>query len=115
MAEDIQGLLNRIQSDGIEKAEAEKKRILDNAKQQADELVAKAKAEAEAIMKSAREEAVISENKGKAAVKQAARDVILSLQTELQKCTRSPLKTYTDIPLIAKPSISKPRSLEWVR
>jgi V/A-type H+-transporting ATPase subunit E len=84
MAEDIQGLLNRIQSDGIEKAEAEKKRILDNAKQQADELVAKAREEAEAIMKSAREEAVISENKGKAAVKQAARDVILSLQTELQ-------------------------------
>ena len=85
MAEDIQGLLNRIQSDGIEKAEAEKKRILDNAKQQADELLAKAREEAEAIMKSAREEAVISENKGKAAVKQAARDVILSLQTELQK------------------------------
>ena len=85
MAEDIQGLLNRIQSDGIEKAEAEKKRILENAKQQADELLAKAREEAEAIMKSAREEAVISENKGKAAVKQAARDVILSLQTELQK------------------------------
>ena len=36
MAEDIQGLLNRIQSDGIEKAEAEKKRILENAKQQAE-------------------------------------------------------------------------------
>lgn len=85
MAEDIQGLLNRIQSDGIEKAEAEKKRILDDAKQQAAEILAKAKAEAEAIMKNASEEAVISENKGKAAVKQAARDVILSLQTELQK------------------------------
>lgn len=85
MAEDIQGLLNRIQSDGIEKAEAEKKRILDDAKKQAEEIVAKAKAEAAAIMKNAGEEAVISENKGKAAVKQAARDVILSLQTELQK------------------------------
>ena len=85
MAEDIQGLLNRIQSDGIAKAEAEKKQILDDAKQQAEAILAKAKADAEEIVKNANAEAAVSESKGKAAVKQAARDVLLGLQTELQK------------------------------
>lgn len=85
MAEDIQGLLNRIQSEGIEKAEAEKKKILEAAKQQAEEILAQAKKEAAEIVKNAETEAGISESKGKAAVKQAARDVILSLQADLQK------------------------------
>lgn len=84
MAEDIQGLLNRIQSEGIEKAEAEKKQILENAKQQAEAILAAAKAEAEEIVKNAKAEAEINTNKGKAAVKQAARDVLLSLQADLQ-------------------------------
>lgn len=84
MAEDIQGLLNRIQSEGIEKAEAEKKQILENAKQQAEAILAAAKAEAEEIVKNAEAEAEINTNKGKAAVKQAARDVLLSLQADLQ-------------------------------
>ena len=85
MAEDIQGLLNRIQSDGIEKAEAEKKQILDDARQQAEAIIAKAKAEASEIVKNAEAEAAVNEEKGKAAVKQAARDVLLSLQADLQK------------------------------
>lgn len=85
MAEDIQGLLNRIQSDGIEKAEAEKKRILDEAKQQAEAIISQAKADAAEIVKDAKAEAEVSESKGKAAVKQAARDVLLSLQADLQK------------------------------
>ena len=85
MSEDIQGLLDRIQSDGIEKAEAEKKRILDAAKQEAAEIITKARTEAAGIIKEAEESAAISESKGNAAVKQAARDVILSLQSDLQK------------------------------
>lgn len=85
MAEDIQGLLNRIQSEGIEKAEAEKKQILDQAKQQAESIVARAKEEAAEIIKNAESEAAVNESKGKAAVKQAARDVLLSLQADLQK------------------------------
>ena len=84
MAEDIQGLLNRIQAEGIEKAEAEKRRILDDAKRQAEEILSDAKTKAASIVKTAEEEASVSENKGKAAVKQAARDVLLSLQADLQ-------------------------------
>ena len=85
MAEDIQGLLNRIQSEGIEKAEAEKNQILADAKQQADAIVAQAKAEAAEIIKNAEAEAAMNESKCKAAVRQAARDVSLGLQSDLQK------------------------------
>lgn len=85
MAEDIQGLLNRIQSEGIEKAEAEKNQILSDAKRQADAIVAQAKAEAAEIIKNAEAEAAMNESKGKAAVRQAARDVSLGLQSDLQK------------------------------
>ncbi|MBQ7402271.1 MAG: hypothetical protein IJW05_02400 [Lentisphaeria bacterium] len=89
MAEDIQGLLNRIQADGIEKAEAQKQQILSEAKRQAEEIISKAKAEAAEIIKNAEAEAEISENKGKASVKQAARDVLLSLQADLDQRLKS--------------------------
>ena len=85
MAEDIQGLLNRIQSEGIEKAEAEKKLILDSAKQQAEEILAKAKADADEIIKAANADAAVSERRGKAAIQQAARDTLLALQNDFQK------------------------------
>ncbi len=89
MAEDIQGLLNRIQADGIEKAEAQKQQILSEAKRQAEEIISKAKAEAAEIIRNAETEAEISENKGKASVKQAARDVLLSLQADLDQRLKS--------------------------
>ena len=85
MAEDIQGLLNRIQSEGIEKAEAEKKEILDSAKQQAEAILAKAKADADEIIKAANADAEVSERRGKAAIQQAARDTLLALQNDFQK------------------------------
>lgn len=89
MAEDIQGLLNRIQAEGIEKAEAQKQQILSEAKRQAEEIISKAKAEAAEIIRNAETEAEISENKGKASVKQAARDVLLSLQADLDQRLKS--------------------------
>ena len=89
MAEDIQGLLNRIQADGIEKEEAQKQQILSEAKRQAEEIISKAKAEAAEIIRNAETEAEISENKGKASVKQAARDVLLSLQADLDQRLKS--------------------------
>ena len=83
MAEDIQGLLNRIQSDGIEKAEAQKKQILEEAKLQAEKILTDAKAEAAEIVKNAEAEAEMNTKKGQANIKQAARDIILTLQSDL--------------------------------
>ena len=75
MAEELQGLLNRIQTEGIEKAEAEKAEIIGNAKAEAAKIIEKAKEEAASIVKKANEEAEISVSKGNAAIRQAARDM----------------------------------------
>ena len=83
MAEDLQGLLNRIQSEGVKKAEDEKARIISAAKEEADKIVADAKAKADDLVKKAEFDAKASESRAKAAIQQAARDVILALKAEL--------------------------------
>ncbi len=84
MAEELQGLLDRIQSEGIAKAEAEKTKIVEDAKAEAAKIVAAAKEEAASIVKKANEDAEISVTKGNAAIKQAARDVLIALRADIE-------------------------------
>ena len=85
MAEELQQLLEKIQRDGVDKANAE-----------AAAIVAKAKAEAEAIVKKAQEDAAAAEAKGKAdaeayaarareTISQAARDTVLKVREDVTK------------------------------
>ena len=83
MAEELQGLLERIQSQGLKKAEEERDKILSEAKQQASEIVAKAESEAESLRTKAREDAESAEKRAHATIKQAARDIVLSLKEDL--------------------------------
>ncbi len=83
MAEDLQGLLNKIQSEGVKKAEDEKARIISAAKEEAAKIVADAEAKAADLAKKAALDATASESRAKAAIQQAARDVILALKAEL--------------------------------
>ena len=69
MSEELQGLLNKIQAEGLEKAENERAR-----------LVAEAKAQADKIRKDAETDAAASRKKAEDALKQAARDVVISLK-----------------------------------
>ena len=89
MAEELQGLLNRIQTEGIEKAEAEKAEIIGNAKAEAAKIIEKAKEEAASIVKKANEEAEISVSKGNAAIRQAARDVLIALRADIEARLKS--------------------------
>jgi len=84
MAEELQSLLERIQEDGVKKADDQKNQIIEDAKAQAAEIVAKASNEAEALKKAAEEEAAKSEARAKAAIQQASRDIMLSLKSDLQ-------------------------------
>ena len=83
MAEELQQLLEKIQRDGVDKANAE-----------AAAIVAKAKAEADAIVKKAQEDAAAAEAKGKAdaeayaarareTIGQAARDTVLKVKDDV--------------------------------
>jgi len=85
MAEEIQQLLEKIQRDGVDKANAE-----------AAAIVAKAKAEADALVKKAQEDAAAAEAKGKAdaeayaarareTISQAARDTVLKVKEDVTK------------------------------
>jgi len=84
MAEELQSLLERIQSEGVKKADDQKEQILSDAKAQAEKIIADAKNEAEALMKSADEAAGKSEARAKSAIQQASRDILLALKSDLQ-------------------------------
>lgn len=83
MAEQLQALLDRINEQGIEKAEAEKNGIIAAARKEAAKLVSEAKAESQSLIEEGRREAELLVKKGEEALKQASRNVLLSLREEL--------------------------------
>ena len=84
MAEDLQGLLDRINKEGLEKAEETKATIIAEAKVDAKAIVEKAKKEAEAIIATATTEAATLQAAGEAGLRQASRDVIISLESSIK-------------------------------
>ena len=84
MAEDLQSLLDKINAEGVKKAETEAARIIEDAKKQAQEIRREAEEQAAQTVKNAAEQAAALEARAEAAVGQAARDVLLQLQNELQ-------------------------------
>lgn len=83
MAEDVQGLLDKIHQDGIAKAQQEKDAIIAAAKKEAAQIIADAKAQAEDLQKKAQTEAAAGQEKANAAIRQAARDTVIALKTDL--------------------------------
>ena len=84
MAEELQGLLERIQEEGVKKADSEKERIITEAKSDAEKILADAKKKSEKIIKKSEEDAKRNEERAASTVRQAARDIILALNDELQ-------------------------------
>ena len=84
MAEDLQSLLEKIQSDGIARAEAEHDAVVAKARKEAQEIVAQAKLEAEAILAAAKAEADSMQKRAESTIRQAARDIVLKLKSELE-------------------------------
>ena len=84
MADELQALLEKITEQELQKADAEKDRILAQAKEEADATVQKAREEAKSIVENARREAAMLQQKGEEALRQASRDVLLSLRAELE-------------------------------
>ena len=78
MAEELQSLIDRIQKDGVERAEAEAGTILAKAKTQAAELVKAAEAQAAALLKKADADSQQFTERGARTLEQSARNVILA-------------------------------------
>jgi len=78
--EDLQGLLEKINREGVEKAEAEAKRIVDAAKAKADAIVKTATDAAEKTRADAERDAAAYVRRAEETVSQAARDVVLGVR-----------------------------------
>lgn len=83
MSEHIQPLLERIQNEGLKKAEAVQDQILAEAKARAEQIIADAKAEAGRLIDQAHRQAEATHSQGQTALTQAARDLLLQLRSEM--------------------------------
>ena len=85
MSEKLKGLLNKINEEGVQKAEENAKAIELMAKKDADKILRDAKGEAKRIVDDAKSEAAKTEKATELELKQASRDLILSLKDEIRK------------------------------
>ena len=85
MAEELQQLLEKIQHDGVEKANAEAKAIVEKAKEEAKAIVEKAKEESAAATAKAEADAKAFAERASTTIKQAARDTVLEVKDGVGK------------------------------
>ncbi len=83
MSEELQSLLDKINADGIQKAEAEAAKIIADAKSEAAKIIADAKSESEALCSKSASEAEALKTRAISAAGQAARDITLQLRADL--------------------------------
>ena len=84
MADELQSLLEKINAEGVKKAEAERSEIIAAANTEAQKIVSDARSEAEKILADAKSESSALQSRAESAVKQAARDAVLELKAELE-------------------------------
>ena len=85
MAEELQQLLEKIQHDGVEKANAEAAAIVAAAKEKADALVKNAQDEAKAAGEKADADAKAYAARAEETIRQAARDTVLKVKEDVTR------------------------------
>ena len=83
MSDDIQGLIEKINQEGVLAAEEKARQIIQQAERKADSLIAKAQAQAQSLISGAREENLKNQDKIKALLNQAGRDLLLVARGEI--------------------------------
>ncbi len=83
MAEEIRDLIEKINQEGIKAAEEKAQNIESSAMKRADEILAQARRDAEELLTDAKNRISREDEKGKALLAQAGRDLILSLRKEI--------------------------------
>ena len=114
MAEELQQLLEKIQKDGVDKANAEAEAILKKAKADAEELRAKAKADAEAAEAKAKADADAYMSRAKETISQAARDTVKTIESAVSGMLENILAKNVDAAL-SDPAVAVPLAAEAVK
>jgi len=89
----LQELLDRIQHDGVEAAQAQAERLLAEAEAKKKALIDEAEREARGIVERAKADAARTEEAGKAALAQASRDELLAFRDQLRALLDSIVRT----------------------
>lgn len=79
----LQDIITKIHDEGVKEAEQRAREIIESAEKQAKERVDRAKSEADELRKAAEQDAAKSKAAGEAALKQASRDLLLSVKKDL--------------------------------
>jgi F0F1-type ATP synthase membrane subunit b/b' len=85
-------LIATLKSEAIETADKEAKQIVDNARAQAQKILKEAEAKRAELLNNAEKEAKATLDKGEGALKQAARDLTVSVQNDLLKLLKATLE-----------------------
>ncbi len=83
MAEEIKVLIEKIQKEGIQKAKDERLKIIDEAKKEANRILQEAKVNAAALISKAEQESLRKRESSDALLKQAGRDFLISLRSQI--------------------------------
>ena len=89
MADELQALLDKINDEGVKKAQREQDEILAKARKDADAIIAEAKEQAAKITADAQREAAVQLNEGIMKLRHASRDIMLNLRGTLQNRVHS--------------------------
>jgi V/A-type H+-transporting ATPase subunit E len=79
----VSELIDRIKSEGVEQAEKQAKQIVASAEEQAQAILTRAREQAAGIVDEAKQDRSRQEAAGREALRQAARDTILTVQAQL--------------------------------
>ena len=85
MGTDLQHLLDKIQSEGIDKAKAESDALLADARAEARQIIATAKQEADVSRAKAKQDADAFQQRAAEVIRQAGRDVTLNVEQAVQR------------------------------
>ncbi len=83
MEQQLQNLINKIKTDGIEKADNESLKIIQNAKRNAEDIIKNAKSEAETIVSNAKSDALRIKESAEHSISQAGRDLLIGLRSQI--------------------------------
>jgi len=83
MAEQIQELINKIKTEGIQQANEQSRQIEESAKQKAEKIINEAKKKADDLTASAKSDIEKRQKSSEMAIKQSARDSLITLKKEI--------------------------------
>lgn len=102
MAQQIQELIDKIKTEGLQAADQKAQEIEKQARQKAQAIVTEAQQQAQKLLSDAHAEIRKKEQASQMALKQAARDVLLSLKKEIQKILKKIITTSVQDTLTAE-------------